>query len=349
MAEVYLLDNRPLESAAIYRRMLDKPSQRQMGLAGLYRLALRSGRISAARNLLVQLADGGMPADRVVLEEVMLDLLEGRAEAALARLQDFMIEHRDLLRGWVLMAEAGLVLDDETAIRRALRRIEALEGTRGYYTSMIRGRMAFRANDFATAAELYEVALQHRPRSVALMEELLRLHLVLRNRSGAQKHMRALLHLDPDHAMALYVRGSLQIADGDYRLAEDSLRRSLASERMVMTLNDLAWLLARKGEYQEAEALAREGLEKHNAQATMWDTLGVILMRTGRLDEAEKALSRSVALDGTQPIVQLHMALLQVLRGRDDAARQITSQFEEYVDRFDDASLEIWTEIQDKL
>lgn len=349
MAEVYLLDNRPLESATIYRGMLDKPSQRQMGLAGLYRLALRSGRTSVARNILAQLAEGGMPADRVVLEEVMLDLLDNRAEAALARLQDFMLDRRDLLRGWVLMAEAGFALDDESTLRRALRRIEMLEGARGYYTSMIRGRLAFRANDFATAAELYETALQHRPRSVSLMEDLLRLHLVLRNRSAAQKQMKALLHVNPEHTMALYVRGSLQIADGDYRLAENSLRRSLASERTPMALNDLAWLLLRKGEYEEAESLAREGLAAHETQAAMWDTLGVVLMRTDRLEDAEEALSRSIALDGSQPVVHLHLALLQLLRGREEAAREIISQFEEHVDRLDDASLEIWAEIQDRL
>ena len=349
MAEVYLLDGRPVESATIYRRMVQDPDQRLRGLAGLYRLALRMQRVGAARDLLAQMARAGMPEDRVVLEEVMLDILDGNAEAALARVDDFLVEHRSSLRGWVLMAEAGFLLDDARAVDRALRRIELQEGVRGYYASMIRARMAFKGADFIRAAEYYETALSRRPGHRPLLEELLRLNLLLLRRDPAQRYMHALLHMDPSHALALYVRGSLQIADGNLRLAEDSLRRSLESSRSPMALNDLAWILSQRKAYEEAEALVREALEINDQQAVAWNTLGVVLMRTGRLGEAEAALSRSISLDGSSASVRLYLAELQILRGRADAAREILAQFEGYYDRLSDPDRALFLRLQDAL
>ena len=349
MAEVYLLDNRPLESAAIYRAMLAHEGQRLMGLAGLYRLALQDRQLAEARDLLARLASAGMPADRVVLEEVMLDLLAGRAAVALARLDDFLVEHRDLLRGWVLMAEAGFALDDPRAINRALRRVELLEGSRGYFASLIRARMAFKVHDFSLAADYYETALRRRPGHLPLIEELLRLNLLLQRRDVARRHMRALLHADPTHALALYVRGSLQIADGEYRLAEDSLRRSLERVRLPMALNDLAWLLVQREAYAEAEDLVREALQVSDQQAAAWDTLGVILMRTERLEEAEAAFSRSISLDASSALVHLHQAELQLLRGRVDAAREIVEQFSGHRDRLHGSELALWQRLRDAL
>ena len=349
MAEVYLLDNRPVESASIYRRMLEDPSRQLMGLAGLYRLALGQGQTGEARDLLLQMADAGMPPERVVLEEVMLDILDGNAEAALARVDDFLVEHRQLLRGWVLMAEAAFILDDTRALNRALRRIEMQEGARGYYASLIRARMAFRANDFVQAADFYEAALQRRPGHKPLVEELLRLNLLLQRRDAAQRYMVALLHANPTHALALYVRGSLQIADGDFRLAEDSLRRSLESQRLPMALNDLAWVLVQREAYEEAEALVREALEINQQQAVAWNTLGVVLMRTGRLEEAEAALSRSISLDSSNVMVHLYLAELQMKRGRADLAREILEQFSEVRDRLSDAELAFWQRLRQAL
>jgi len=348
MAEVYLLDNRPLESAAIYRGMLAREKQRLMGLAGLYRIALRERQLEEARGLLAQLAEAGMPGERVILEDVLLDLLQGRAEAARARLEDFLVTHRDALRGWVLLAEAGFALGQPRLVDRALRRIELLEGGRGYYAGLIRARQAFQAHDYALAAEHYEAALRRRPGHVPLIEELLRLNLLLQRRDAAQRHMRALLHADPQHALALYVRGSLQIADGDYRLAEDSLRRSLGRSRLPMALNDLAWLLVQREAYEEAEVLVREALQLQEQQAVAWDTLGVILMRTGRLEEAEAAFSRSSYLETPSALVLLHQAELQLRRGRKDAAREILGAFEGQTDRLRDVEQTLWLRLRDE-
>ena len=349
MAEVYLLDDQPVESAAIYRRMLEDPERQLRGLAGLYRISLREGRYGEARDLLQQMADEGMPEEQFVLEDVMLDMLEGNAEAALARVDEFLVENRNLLRGWVLMAEAGFMLDDERAISRALRRIEMIEGGRGYFGSMIRGRRAFRQNEFVQAADFYENALSRRPGHTPIVEELLRLNLLLQRRPAAQRHMRTLLHQDPSNALALYVRGSLQIADGEYRLAEDSLRRSLQSERLPMALNDLAWLLLQREAYEEAEAFAREALSINENQPVPWSTLGNILMRKGQLDEAEEALSRSLSLDSSQPMVHLYLAELQIKRDRHDAAREILDSFAEERDQLERDERRLWQRLYDEI
>ncbi len=349
MAEVYLLDNRPLESKVIYQGMLADEDRRLAGLMGLYRLAVRERDWEQARERLGQAELSGMEPDQVKLEQAMLDLMEGRAKDAVSRLEPLLMDRRDLLRGWVLLAEAGTALEEERLVNRALRRIEILEGARGYYTSLLRARQAFGLHDYAQAAEHFETALSRRPGHMPLTEELLRLNLLLQRREPAERYMRMILQQNPDHALALYVRGSLQMAAGEYRLAEDSLRRSLRNARLPMALNDLSWLLMQRESFEEAEALAREALAANSDQPAVWDTLGVIYLRTGRLELAEEALSRSLALNSDAVIVHLHMGQLQLQLGRTQAVREIVERFEPHRDRLREEERRIWQQLREAI
>ena len=99
----------------------------------------------------------------------------------------------------------------------------------------------------------------------------------------------------------------------------------------------------------EDNSLVREALEINQQQAVAWNTLGVVLMRTGRLEEAEAALSRSISLDSSNVMVHLYLAELQMKRGRADLAREILEQFSEVRDRLSDAELAFWQRLRQAL
>jgi predicted Zn-dependent protease len=75
-----------------------------------------------------------------------------------------------------------------------------------------------------------------------------------------------------------------------------------------MVMNDLAWTLQEKGELDEAEALVRAALKANEKVGTVWDTLGMILLKRGRLPEAGEAIQKALSLSPDNPVVQLHLA-----------------------------------------
>jgi Flp pilus assembly protein TadD len=106
--------------------------------------------------------------------------------------------------------------------------------------------------------------------------------------------------------------GSVQLAKGETELAEDSLRRSIEMRPTLEAKNDLAWLLVKRGAYVEAEQLAREAIDENQDLGAAWDTLGLVLLRTGRHDEADEALGRALVLSQHNPTVWIHLAELRV-------------------------------------
>jgi len=213
--------------------------------------------------------------------------------------------------------------------------------------AIIAGRKAFEKQDLPAAAEHFEAALVRQPGNRRLIETLLRLDLALGRAETIRRHVKVLLQEDPGHALALYVRGSLQIADGDLVLAEDSLRQSLRRARLPMALNDLAWLLAERGAFDEAESLINEALAANEKQPAAWDTKGAILMRTGRTAEAEEAFGRSIALFGNNPTVHLHMGEAQLALGKQEPVRRMLEMLEPYREQLPAADRERFNRLRE--
>ncbi|MBN2301334.1 MAG: tetratricopeptide repeat protein, partial [Lentisphaerae bacterium] len=105
--------------------------------------------------------------------------------------------------------------------------------------------------------------------------------------------------------------------------AEAFFARSLAANRTVNALNNLAWLLQKRGEYGKAEEYVREALRMDAGIAQTWDTLGVILMKTGRQHEAKEAFERSLELSDENVNVKLHLAELHIAMGEASEAEKV--------------------------
>jgi tetratricopeptide (TPR) repeat protein len=67
-----------------------------------------------------------------------------------------------------------------------------------------------------------------------------------------------LLTLEPDHAQANYMKGSIQLARGKIESAEDFMRRSIEKAPSAVACNDLAEILRRQKKLKEAREFAHQ-------------------------------------------------------------------------------------------
>jgi Tfp pilus assembly protein PilF len=128
----------------------------------------------------------------------------------------------------------------------------------------------------------------------------------------------------------------------EYKLAEDSLSRSLSEQRTPETLNDLAWAVLMGGKSEEAEALAKEALAKNNQLSAAWDTLGMIYLKQGKLDEARKALQQALNLLPNMPEFQVHLAEVEIQAKNYKSADELLQKATPNADK-------MWTEEREKL
>ncbi len=126
-----------------------------------------------------------------------------------------------------------------------------------------------------------------------------------------------ILRADPGNVAALFAQGELYSRTGRKR---DAVKKYLQviwkSENHVPALNNLAYLYAEGyGSKSEALKLAAKAYSLAPGNGGIADTLGYVLLKNGRPDEARKMFERAVAFLPNNPSVYYHIALSQVSRG----------------------------------
>ncbi len=346
MASVYMRNNQLEQSIELYRDMLERDSRNQTALMGMARASVQQGQFGEAEAFLNQAEESGVPKEHVDLQRAVVAFAKEDMVQAKEILDDLLRNNRNLLRGWVLRADIASAEQDDRELDKCLRRLAGIEGERGYYVSLLRGRQALESGDVRAAAEYYETALKQTPADEKLIETVMRLELLLGMKESVRHRAKALLQGNPDNSMALYALGSLQVADGNLELAEDSLRHSLNGVRRPVALNDLAWVLQLKGEYREALTLVEEALGKEKRNHSIWDTKGVVLLRLGRTEDAAEALGRALAIYDNDISIHLHMGEAQLALGNKAQVKEIIDKIVPFRDNLPPEYREILVKLE---
>lgn len=322
MAGIYLSQKQELKSAKIYADILKNDPKNRTALVGMYRIASRQGDFETALKFLVKAEVAGVAKSVIGFEKAAVHFLDGKSEQAKEELNELLMDNPKSIRGWRLLAEVLMDLKNQSALDRCLRRLEENEGYGGYNVSLIRGRIALKNNDIETAYEHFEKALVRQPGNTMLLEWFVNTDMRYRKMGAARKHVKALLRRKPDSPIGHYVLGSLQIADGDLLLAEDSLRQSLSFRESDAAHNDLAWLLRNRGDLQNADKHAREAVKLNPRSGAAWDTLGAILYDRKQYKKAASAYEKALAHRQT-PVIYLHMLECQLKLENKERASEI--------------------------
>jgi Tfp pilus assembly protein PilF len=324
LAGIRLSQDEDEESETLYKELLMENPENVTALVGLTRIASKKGDQQHAQELLLKAKQAGLSEERLALEQASLYVRAGDLKQARSLLQERVgSKPRSDAVGTMLL---GILIrqNDERTLQEYLDKMEAVEGKDGAFVlALARGHLAVKQNDWNAARSHFEQAIARNPDNVYILESLLRLDVMLMKADQADADVKKLLRADPDNAFGNYILGTLQLKDKNYGLAEDAFRKSLQKNKTPLVLNDLAWLLQERGSYEEAEKLARAAIDAYDKTFQPWDTLGVILMRTRRLDEAEQAFQKALSFFDGDFNLFLHMAELYVMKKNKGRASEL--------------------------
>jgi tetratricopeptide (TPR) repeat protein len=124
-------------------------------------------------------------------------------------------------------------------------------------------------------------------------------------------------------AQSLVLLSSAQERAGDFRGAEESLRKVLARDpESAIALNNLGYFLAEHGErLKEALDMIQRAVKSEPTNASYLDSLGWAYLKLGQLEEAERYLADASRRNPRSPTIQEHFGDLLARRGRQDEAR----------------------------
>ncbi|MBX3379512.1 MAG: tetratricopeptide repeat protein [Phycisphaeraceae bacterium] len=119
--------------------------------------------------------------------------------------------------------------------------------------------------------------------------------------------------------------GRLYLA-GQFEKAADAMKAIIRKDpNDADTMNNLAYLLGKDlGRPADGIEFAEKATQLKPKSPEILDTLGLLLMQTGKLDEAQKILDRAIAIassPSTQVTILLHMSELQFKQGKKDEAK----------------------------
>jgi len=327
LAEMYLRMGETVRSGDMYREMLAANPKDGEALLGLYRVRTLEGNIEAARELLEQAEKAGISKTRVSLEYALLHLRSGDLDQARIVLQELVDLQPRMTEAWELLTDVIALQRDADGLAEAIEKMEKGGGSdRVIYFA--RARLSALQGDLVAALDNAERALRIFPRDPRVLEFLMQAAMALGRYDDATQHARVMLEIAPANGMGNYVLGSAYLLKNEFVLAEQFLRRALAVRETAEVLNNLAWIVQERGDCAEGEELVRRALALDANTPGAWDTLGVVLMKLGRPDEAEEAMERAVGQSQDELPAMLHLAEVRVRLGKLDGAADLLDVLE---------------------
>jgi type IV pilus assembly protein PilF len=140
----------------------------------------------------------------------------------------------------------------------------------------------------------------------------------------ALQEVRLALAAQPGLAPAWGLQGLIQSALGDVAAADQSFRRALQlTPRDGELLHNHGWFLCQQQRWDDADARFEQALAQPQYRETLRTLLarGVCQARAGRLEQADRHLSRAYELDPSSPVVAFNLADVLLRRGDFERAR----------------------------
>jgi tetratricopeptide (TPR) repeat protein len=165
-------------------------------------------------------------------------------------------------------------------------------------TLMLAARVELAAQDPDAAEPYLNRVLELDARSLDAYYLLANIYRRRGNTSRARAEYERALETRPDAAVPTRTMlGLIEQAEGNTAQAEQQYRAALARDsRAGVAANNLAWLLAERGEIDEARRLAETAVRELPDRPEAQHTLGWVMLKQGRPREAIRPLEASVRL-----------------------------------------------------
>jgi type IV pilus assembly protein PilF len=161
-------------------------------------------------------------------------------------------------------------------------------------------------------------------RRAAVRMELAALHYGRGQYETALDEIKLALQAKPELGAAYSLRGLIYASMGEEALANESFDRALRiNPRDADAMHNRAWFLCQRNQFAEADRLFEQALampQYRESQRTLL-AQGVCHAKAGKLDEAERKLSRAYELDPTNPTTAMNLSEVLYRRGEYERAR----------------------------
>ena len=339
MAALYASDNKQKQSRQIYESILEKNSRDHDALIGMMRLELLDGNSAKALEYLQRAAESSGEGKRAKIELAMVAMMKNNLDEAKSLVKKATDSDPKDLQCWSLLAAVTIQqIDAEKDAKKRSAMEKELEnvilptmekqsgGVHDYYIQATRGFVLLKKGEEKRreARDAFLAASKSRPDITATQNLVLGLDISMNDKDGAETHAKDVLRRNRSAPLANYVMGSLALGRGELDDSVLYLRKAADADQPVpLALNDLAEALRRRGEYAEAERYARKAVKAASSLYVAWETLGSILMDSGKdLDEAEacirKACDLSKSKNGHEADIRMLISLARVQIKRGD-------------------------------
>ena len=181
------------------------------------------------------------------------------------------------------------------------------------------------------AVEVLKQGLSTLPDDARLTLQLGRIHDLGGNTSEAILVYQELINNNPAYYPGFFALGTLYDRRGNKKEAQSYYKKTIAlNERYVPALNNLAYLYADNyGDMQMALTLSFKAYRLAPEQQDVMDTLGYVLLKNNKAEEAVKILEKTIKMHGYNPTISFHLALAYVeLKQADKAIAELEKSLE---------------------
>ena len=300
--------------------LLDLDDKDHFALLNKARIAIERHNIPDAGLWLDLAKENGVKPAELVWHDAAILILGGKLPEARAMLNTAIPTNPSDIQLWGLLADILLRKNEypelENRVFPALR--SASNKKEHYLMYMVRGYILKHngPKDYLTARGAFLRALKLNKNLTAIQEEVLRLDDALGVPAFSEQDAKVVLRQNPEHAFANYLLGTVRLSRGELDKAEDLFKRSLESAGSAPAFAGLGAVLLAKDSLDSAEKLLRRSLELDRSRLFTWHTLARLLLATGRLDEAARALEPVLAgrpedLDVRLTLIRLRIKQMQ--------------------------------------
>ena len=276
-----------------YRRLRELWQENPVRLRYLASLQVGAGLSVEARQSLELALKREPQSYDTRLALAQLDIHEGKYSQALANAEKLKAEYGDRAGISFVEGEVALAQGNETRAQAAYMRAFSLQpahrrAMRRLYELALQG---VGAEAFAQALE---VALEQQSMPAVSARILADVYLAIGERTAAATYYEQLLALAPftnDPGILNNLANIYADADLDRALAAAMVALENNDEHAPALLDTVGWILARRGEYEEALFYLRQAYAKNSTDPGIRYHTAVALHALGRTDEARKELT----------------------------------------------------------
>ncbi len=294
--------------------VLEKDAANVAALTIMATLALNDRKLEAAQTWLDKAARAGADEATLLHPTIQLALFKNNESQAQQLLLKATQDSPDDVRYWILLADVMLkqnaVQDVEFKVLPAIQK--ALKNPEHFLVRTVRGFILKKKGPKAYKEARRELlrALSLNANLPDVLNTVFELDLAIGNPDFMEADAKNQLLVNPDHALANYLLGTINLTRGALPESEDFLRRSIGTRPSSPACNDLAENLRRQKRLAEAETFARQALAIEPDFPPALDTLACILLDAQRVEEA--APLAALANQKCPKVTALQLTLLRV-------------------------------------